>query len=99
MTDEIKAFDVFASVLCQNKQAVCGVFSARHGRRFDFDRLQRASDYRKNKLGSRLLTEYRRGGGEVGAIDWDKFKQWCMDHWKLILTVKIILTVLLLFCL
>ena len=99
MTDEIQAFDVFAAVLQKHQAEVCASFSSRHNRRFDFERLDRASDYRKEKLGRRLIAEYRRGTGEVGAIDWKKFEQWCRDHWKLIVGVKIILTVLMLFCL
>lgn len=97
--DATRAFDIFAGVLRQNKTAVRATFSRRHKRRFDFDRLDRASNYRKIKLGDRLLAKYREDTGAVGKIDFDKFKQWCLDHWKLILTVKVILTVLFLFCL
>ncbi|MCE5268516.1 MAG: hypothetical protein LLG00_11590 [Planctomycetaceae bacterium] len=96
--DCIKAFGFFSDALRTNRGEVEKCFSS-HGRRFDFARLSRATTYRKVKLGGRLLAEYRRNTGEVGAIDWKRFQAWCLDHWKLVVGVKVVLTLLFLFCL
>jgi len=94
--EALRAVDIFSDVLRENEREVCASFS-RRGRVFDFNRLQRASEDRRTKLGTRLLKKYRDDTEDVGAIDWEKFKQWCKDHWKAILAAKIILTIMLLF--
>ena len=96
--EAMRAVDIFSDVLRENEREVCASFS-RRGRVFDFNRLHCASEYRRTKLGTRLLAKYRKDTESPGAIDWDGFKQWCKDHWKAIVAAKIILTVLLLFCL
>lgn len=100
-TDAQKAFDIFADTLANNPEAVAAINgqSKRRKRRFDLQRMQDAEPEYQQQLGHAILRAYRRNTKAAGAIDWGKLKQWCMDHWKLILGIKIVLTILFLFCL
>ena len=95
--EALQAFDVFSEVLHARKDDVADAM-AKHGR-FSFERLDGATSRRKMAIGNRIVSKYRRDTGRTGAIDWNKFKDWCNTHWKAILAIKAILTVLMMFCL
>ncbi len=103
-SDALQAFDVFTSLLAENKQAVTAIelkycqINRRAGR-FSYERLQNMRASGKTRLGNHLIAKYRKDEGIKGAIDWDKFNQWCRDHWRTIVVAKVILTILFLFCL
>ena len=102
MNESLQAFDIVADMFSSNPKA-CSMLGLRCGvkrKQFDAERFRKCSNRRKIIAGNAALACYQKHTGEKGPIDFDKFRQWCNDHPKLVaaaIAAKCILFVVLFF--
>ena len=88
MNDNLQAFDVFALTMAQPK--ACAALERKHfllrrkTSRFSLEKLQACTEEQKRAINDAALEVYRKRAHVSGQIDFDKFKQWCHDHPKIL---------------